>query len=82
MSMKIVLRVDFCKGLTYNCNGVGGIYMAGHNDPNYVTENPFEGRGRASQRNDAIDAGIGFVVPFGVFTIMFIIAMIVEVATR
>ncbi|WP_074432974.1 YqzM family protein [Bacillus ndiopicus] len=56
--------------------------MAGHNDPNYVTENPFEGRGRASQRNDAIDAGIGFAVPFGVFTIMFIIAMIVEVATR
>lgn len=27
-----------------------------HQDPNYVAENPFEGRGRASQRNDAIDS--------------------------
>ncbi|WP_332647367.1 YqzM family protein [Lysinibacillus sp. 54212] len=56
--------------------------MAGHQDPNYVAENPFEGRGRASQRNDAIDAGVGFAVSFGFFATMFIIAMIVEVATR
>lgn len=53
-----------------------------HNDANYVTENPFEGRGRASQRNDAIDAGVGFGVSFVFFAAMFIIAVIVEVATR
>lgn len=68
--------------MIYNKWRVGGIYMAGNHNPNYVTENPFEGRGRASQRNDAIDAGVGFVVSFGFFATMFIIAMIVEVATR
>ena len=49
-----------------------------HDDPNYVAENPFEGRGRASQRNDAIDAGVGFGVSFVFFAAMFIIAMIVS----
>ncbi|GGG26935.1 hypothetical protein GCM10007425_21920 [Lysinibacillus alkalisoli] len=40
--------------------------------------NPFEGENINSKRNDAIDAGVGFVVPFGVFFIMFIIATIFE----
>ncbi|MEK3766475.1 MULTISPECIES: YqzM family protein [unclassified Solibacillus] len=56
--------------------------MAGHQDPNYVTENPFEGRGRAMNGNDFPDAGYGFVVGGGFFITMFIIAIIVEAATR
>ena len=36
--------------------------MAGHQDPNYVTENPFEGRGRAMKGNDFPDAGYGFAI--------------------
>lgn len=56
--------------------------MAVNNDPNYVTENPFEGRGRASQRNDIFDVGAGIIWSFGFFAVMFIIAAVVEVAFR
>lgn len=56
--------------------------MAGHSDPNYVTENPFEGRGRAMQQNDFPDAGYGFAISIGFFSVMFVIAVIVEVAMR
>lgn len=56
--------------------------MAENNNPNYVTENPFEGRGRASQRNDIFDAATGFIWSFGFFAIVFIIAAVVEVAYR
>lgn len=56
--------------------------MAENNNPNYVTENPFEGRGRASQRNDIFDAAAGFIWSFGFFAVMFIIAAVVEVANR
>ncbi|WP_274307525.1 YqzM family protein [Solibacillus daqui] len=56
--------------------------MAGHQDPNYVTENPFEGRGRAMKGNDFPDTGYGFVVGGGFFITMFIIAVIVEAAVR
>jgi hypothetical protein len=73
--------IDFLTGIFYTILGVGGILMAG-NDPNYVSENPFEGRGRASQRNDIFDAAAGFIWSFGFFTVMFVIAVIVEVATR
>lgn len=57
--------------------------MAGHNqDPNYVSENPFEGRGRAWDANDFPDTGYGFIFSTGFFALMFIIAVIVEAATR
>ncbi len=56
--------------------------MAHDNDANYVSENPFEGRGRASQRNDIFDAATGVIWAFGCFTIMFVIAAVIEVATR
>ena len=56
--------------------------MAGHSDPNYVSENPFEGRGRAMQGNDFPDTGIGFALSTGFFVTMFVIAVIVEVALR
>lgn len=56
--------------------------MAGHDNPNYVAENPFEGRGRALQSNDAIEVMIGFVVSGGFFALLFLIAIIIEVATR
>ncbi|MCM3720749.1 YqzM family protein [Solibacillus sp. FSL W7-1436] len=56
--------------------------MAGHQDPNYVAENPFEGRGRAMKSNDFPDAGYGFAIGGGFFIVLFIIATIVEAATR
>lgn len=74
--------VDFWYLLPYNGWRVGGIIMAGHQDPNYVSENPFEGRGRAMQDNDFGATGAGFTVSIAFFTVMFFIAVIVEVATR
>ncbi|MEK4426331.1 YqzM family protein [Solibacillus sp. FSL K6-1523] len=56
--------------------------MAGHQDPNYVSENPFEGRGRAMRGNDFPDAGYGFAIGTGFFVVIFIIAMVVEFFTR
>lgn len=35
-----------------------------------------------SKRNDAIDAGMGFVVSFGFFAVIFIIAALVEFLAR
>jgi hypothetical protein len=32
-----------------------------------------------TKRNDAIDSGVGFVVSFGVFAVMFIIATVIKV---
>ena len=46
-----------------------------------VAMNEFE-QNVQSKRNDAIDSGIGFVVSFGFFTIMFAIAVIVEYVAR
>lgn len=54
--------------------------MASSNNENFVTHNPFEGEGRATTRNDATDAGVGFIVSFLFFALMFIIAIIVEIA--
>lgn len=52
--------------------------MASSNNDNFVTHNPFEGEGRATSRNDAMDAGVGFVVSFLFFAVMFIIAVIID----
>ncbi len=35
-----------------------------------------------SKRNDAIDSGVGFVVSFGFFATMFIIAVVIEFLAR
>lgn len=40
--------------------------------------NPFE-KDVQSKRNDAIDAGVGFIVSFGFFATLFIIATVVQV---
>jgi hypothetical protein len=32
-----------------------------------------------TKRNDAIDSGVGFIVSFGVFALMFIIATVIKV---
>jgi len=48
--------------------------MANHNE-NFVTHNPFEGENASCKRNDAIDAGVGFLVSFLFFTLMFVIAI-------
>lgn len=52
--------------------------MAHHKAENFVTHNPFEGENAADKRNDAIDAGIGFITSFLFFTIMFIIAVVID----
>lgn len=39
--------------------------------------NPFE-KEVQSKRNDAIDAGVGFIVSFGFFATLFIIATVVQ----
>ena len=39
--------------------------------------NPFE-KDVQSKRNDAIDAGVGFIVSFGFFATLFIIATVVK----
>ncbi|MBG9452693.1 membrane protein [Lysinibacillus sphaericus] len=44
--------------------------------------NPFEGKNIQCSRNDATDSAVGFGVSFGMFTLMFLIAIIVEVASR
>ncbi|MFJ7732660.1 YqzM family protein [Lysinibacillus sp. NPDC097231] len=44
--------------------------------------NPFEGKNVQCRRNEAIDSGVGFGVSFGVFTVMFIIAAIVEFVSK
>ncbi|MEB2279203.1 YqzM family protein [Lysinibacillus xylanilyticus] len=44
--------------------------------------NPFEGKNIQCRRNDAIDSGVGFGVSFGMFTLMFLIAIVVEVASK
>lgn len=46
-----------------------------------VSMNQFE-QNVQSKRNDAIDSGVGFVVSFGFFTIMFAIAVIIEFIAR
>lgn len=44
--------------------------------------NPFEGKNIQCRRNDAIDSGVGFGVSFGMFALMFLIVIVVEVASR
>ena len=73
------MDIAFYTIFTYNECGVGGISMSSH-DENVVTHNPFEGKNGASMRNQAIDAGIGFGASFVFFAIMFIIAIIIDVA--
>ncbi|WP_174730105.1 YqzM family protein [Mesobacillus harenae] len=35
-----------------------------------------------SNRNDAIDSGVGFIVSFGFFATMFVIATVIQVVGR
>jgi hypothetical protein len=46
---------------------IGGVYV-----------NHFE-KDMRDNRNDAIDSGVGFMVSFGFFAIMFIIATVIKV---
>ncbi|MBS7344496.1 MAG: YqzM family protein [Caryophanon sp.] len=52
--------------------------MAQQHDSLPETHNPFERDNINCDRNDAIDAGMGFVVSFGFFATMFIIATIIQ----
>ena len=60
--------------------GWEGISMSSH-DENVVTHNPYEGKNGASDRNQVVDAAVGFGVSFVFFALMFIIAAIIEVAS-
>lgn len=42
-----------------------------------ISVNPFE-KEVQSKRNDALDAGVGFIASFGFFAILFIIATVVK----
>ncbi|MFJ3386582.1 MULTISPECIES: YqzM family protein [unclassified Lysinibacillus] len=44
--------------------------------------NPFEGKNIQCRRNDATDSGVGFGVSFGMFALIFLIAIVVEVASK
>ncbi|MEE1130859.1 MAG: YqzM family protein [Caryophanon sp.] len=52
--------------------------MAQQHEPLPETHNPFERENINCNRNDAIDAGMGFVVSFGFFSTMFIIATVIQ----
>lgn len=56
----------------------GGMSMAQQHEPLPETHNPFERENINCNRNDAIDAGMGFVVSFGFFSTMFIIATVIQ----
>lgn len=64
------MYVDFLSTILYNYVEIGGLTM-----------NEFE-QNVQSKRNDAIDSGVGFVVSFGFFAIMFIIAVVIEFVSR
>jgi len=63
-------NLDFYTPFNYNKRELGGIAM-----------NEFE-QNVQSKRNDAIDAGMGFVVSFVFFAAIFIIAAVVQFVAR
>lgn len=62
--------MDFSQPFAYNEKELGGVAM-----------NEFE-QNVQSKRNDAIDAGMGFVVSFVFFAAIFTIAAVVQFAAR
>jgi hypothetical protein len=53
-------------GIIYTKIEIGGVLM-----------NEFE-KNVQSKRNDAVDSGVGFIVSFGFFAIMFIMAVVIK----
>jgi hypothetical protein len=58
--------VDFFNKIAYTNDEIGGVQV-----------NQFE-KEVQSKRNDAVDSGVGFVVSFGFFATLFIMATIVQ----
>jgi short subunit fatty acids transporter len=58
--------VDFFCCIAYTIHVIGGILM-----------NEFE-KSVQSKRNDAVDSGVGFVVSFGFFATIFVMATLIH----
>ncbi len=58
--------MDFLVSIIYTRIEIGGVVV-----------NEFE-KNVQSKRNDAVDSGVGFVVSFGFFATMFIIATVIK----
>lgn len=62
-------NIDFLKRIHYNEKELGGVYM-----------NEFE-KDVNTKRGDVVDSGVGFVVSFVFFALIFVIATVIDVAT-
>lgn len=62
----VINGIDFHLTISYTEMEIGGVYV-----------NEFE-KNVQSKRNDAVDSGVGFVVSFGFFATIFIIATVVK----
>lgn len=60
------MNIDFFFSFRYTINVIGG-----------VSVNEFE-KNVQSKRNDAVDSGVGFIVSFGFFATIFIIATVIQ----
>ena len=68
MSAKEIVKtsLDFSQTIVYTIREIGGVVV-----------NEFE-KNVQSKRNDAVDSGVGFIVSFGFFATMFIIATAIK----
>ncbi len=68
MSEKEIVKrsLDFSEMIVYTIMEIGGVVV-----------NEFE-KSVQSKRNDAVDSGVGFIVSFGFFATMFIIATAIK----
>jgi hypothetical protein len=63
---KVKGSIDFSLAMFYTRIEIGGVVV-----------NQFE-KNVQSKRNDAVDSGVGFIVSFGFFATMFVIATVIK----
>lgn len=63
---KVKGSIDFLQAMFYTRIEIGGVVV-----------NQFE-KNVQSKRNDAVDSGVGFIVSFGFFATMFVIATVIK----
>ncbi len=63
---KVKGSIDFLIAMFYTRIEIGGVVV-----------NQFE-KNVQSKRNDAVDSGVGFIVSFGFFATMFVIATVIK----
>ncbi len=67
---KSLIALDFLSAIIYTIMELGGVAM-----------NEFE-HDVQSKRNDAIDSGMGFIVAFVAFSVIFAVATIIDLVAR